>query len=49
MTGLHVAAYFGVREAVAELIRMKYDADSKDTYGRTPLSYAAANVHDAAV
>ena len=44
MTGLHLAAYFGV-EAIVQLLLAteKVDADPKDTYGQTPLSQAAKN------
>ena len=50
MTGLHLAAYFGV-EAVVQLLlgTEKVDADSKDDDGRTPLWRAAANGHEAVV
>ncbi|RYP68408.1 hypothetical protein DL771_006672 [Monosporascus sp. 5C6A] len=44
MTGLHLAAYFGLEEAVKAIVG-KYDLDVKDSYGRTPLSYAAENGH----
>ncbi|PVH67388.1 ankyrin [Cadophora sp. DSE1049] len=50
MTGLHLAAYFGV-EAVVQLLlgTEKVDADSKDTHGQTPLSYAADNGQEVVV
>src|SRR5271154_5894157 len=49
MTGVHVAAYFGLREAIAALLAKDgVDPDSKDTYyGQTPLSWAAGNGHEA--
>ncbi|RYP80241.1 hypothetical protein DL769_002543 [Monosporascus sp. CRB-8-3] len=48
MTGLHLAAYFGLEEA-AKAIMGEYDLDVKDSYGRTPLSWAAENGHGAVV
>src|SRR5271170_4794801 len=51
MTGVHVAAYFGLKEAIAALLAKDgVDPDSKDTYyGQTPLSWAAGNGHEAVV
>ena len=49
MTGLHLAAYFGVNEAANTLLTHGQSADLKDSYGRTPLSYAAAYGHEAVV
>ena len=49
MTGLHLAAYFGVEEAVKAVLQERVEADAKNTYGRTPLSYAAENGHEAVV
>ena len=49
MTGLHLAAYFGVSEAANTLLSHGQSADLKDSYSRTPLSYAAANGHKAVV
>jgi hypothetical protein len=49
MTGVHVAAYFGLREAMMALLKGRYNLDSKDSYGRTPLSLAAENGHEAVV
>jgi hypothetical protein len=45
MTGLHLAAYFGVDDAVRDLLSSN-SPDLKDGYSRTPLSYAAANGHE---
>ena len=49
MTGIHVAAYFGVVEVVTELIGEGLDIDPRDNWGRTPLSWAAENDRDAVV
>ncbi|KAK4078540.1 uncharacterized protein Triagg1_2871 [Trichoderma aggressivum f. europaeum] len=43
MSGLHLAAYFGVERAVDYLLQTGCSPDLKDTYGRTPLSWAAKN------
>jgi hypothetical protein len=48
MTGLHIAAHFGVREVVNALLRGQR-LDLKDSYGRMPLSCAAENDHEAVV
>ena len=48
MTGLHLAAYFGVNNAVQLLIGSNC-LDSKDSYGRTPLLWAAIRGHDTVV
>ncbi len=47
MTGLHLAAYFGVDDVVEVLASSS--PDPKDSYDRTPLSWAAWNGHEAAV
>ena len=47
MTGLHLAAYFGVYEAANILSRHVQSLDMKDSYSRTPLSWAAENGHEA--
>ncbi|KAH8767818.1 hypothetical protein BGZ57DRAFT_797785, partial [Hyaloscypha finlandica] len=49
MTGLHLGAYFGVKEAVEALLHKGVETDSKDNYGQTPLSWAAQNGHEAVV
>jgi ankyrin repeat protein len=49
MTGVHVAACFGLREAVTALVKIGHDPGSRDGYGRTPLSWAAEKGHEAVV
>jgi ankyrin repeat protein len=49
MTGLHLAAYFGVYEAANILISHVQSLDTKDSNNRTPLSWAAENGHEAVV
>jgi hypothetical protein len=45
MTGLHLAAYFGVSKA-ADTLLLEHSPDLKDTFNRTPLWYAAQNGHE---
>jgi ankyrin repeat protein len=47
VTRVHLAAYFGLGEVMVVLLKGRYDLDSKDSYGRTPLSYAAEKGHEA--
>ncbi|KAM0425053.1 hypothetical protein ACHAPT_009612 [Fusarium lateritium] len=49
MTGLHLAAYFGVRGAVNTLLQRPHSVNVKDSDGRTPLSYAAQTGNEAVV
>ncbi|KAH8650295.1 hypothetical protein BGZ60DRAFT_389194, partial [Tricladium varicosporioides] len=52
MTGLHLAAYFGlgaIFQPLLAIAQFHVDVDSNDTYGRTPLSYAAKNGHEGVV
>jgi len=48
ITGVHLAAHFGVDNAVQFLIGSN-NPDSNDSYGRTPLSWAAQNGHKGVV
>ena len=49
-TGLHIGASIGLAKIVRLLLeRDGVDPDSKDSYGQTPLSWAAANGHEAIV
>ncbi|KAF7555607.1 hypothetical protein G7Z17_g2037 [Cylindrodendrum hubeiense] len=41
MTGVHVAAYFGLLTPIKALHKNGADLESRDSYGRTPLSWAA--------
>ncbi|KAK8926864.1 Ankyrin repeat, PH and SEC7 domain containing protein secG [Metarhizium anisopliae] len=49
MTGLHLAAYFGIHPAVDELVRQGHKPSVKDKCNRTPLTYAAEQGHDSVV
>lgn len=49
MTGLHLASYFGIFEAVDELVRQGHNGSLKDKCNRTPLMYAAEQGHDCVV
>jgi hypothetical protein len=49
MTGVHLAAYFGLAEVTTALLKNGHDPDSKDSNSRTPLSWAAGNGHEAVV
>src|ERR1700722_12363509 len=48
-TGVHLAAYFGLTGVTMALLRSMHDPDVKDTYDRTPLSWAAEKGHEAVV
>lgn len=48
MSGLHLAAYFGIDSVIQHLLE-KFDPNSRDSYNRTPLSWAAKNGHEAVV
>ncbi|OAQ96229.1 hypothetical protein LLEC1_02864 [Akanthomyces lecanii] len=43
MTGLHLAAYFGIEEVMDPLFKGLRDAAARDGSGRTPLFYACMN------
>jgi hypothetical protein len=49
VTGLHLAAYFGLEYMVRALLSRKQCPYAQDTNGRTPLFYAAENGHAAVV
>lgn len=46
VTGLHLAAYFGLVEATESLLASGHDVDTKDSDGRTPLFSAVMNVNE---
>jgi hypothetical protein len=48
MTGLHLAAYFGAEESIRMLLGI-VSQSVKDSYNRTPLSWAAESGHEAVV
>ncbi|KAI0147300.1 hypothetical protein GGR57DRAFT_258771 [Xylariaceae sp. FL1272] len=48
MTGLHLAAYFGLDHTI-EIIITDNNADARDSGGQTPLSWAAERGHEAVV
>ena len=49
MIGVHVAAYFGLGGAIIGRLKNGYNPDFQDSYGRTPLSWAAGRGHEAVV
>ena len=49
MTGVHLAAYFGLDNIIIALLKRGVDPDPIDSYGWTPLSYAAAQGYMAVV
>lgn len=49
MTGLHLAAYFGISSAVDALVRQRRKPSVNDRCNRTPLTYAAEQGHDSVV
>jgi ankyrin repeat protein len=49
MIGVHVAAYFRLREEMIILLENGYHSESEDSDGRTPLSWAAKKRHEAVV
>ncbi|RAO66282.1 uncharacterized protein BHQ10_002294 [Talaromyces amestolkiae] len=46
---VHLAAYFGLVESMTDLLEKQYAPNPKDSSGRTPLSWAAENGHEAVV
>ncbi|KAI9778776.1 MAG: hypothetical protein M1839_007866 [Geoglossum umbratile] len=49
MTGVHLAAYFGLKEVIIALLKDGYDLKFKDSHGWTPLSRAAGKGHERVV
>jgi ankyrin repeat protein len=46
MTGVHIAAYFGLVKTIKGLLKNAYSPDLQDSYGRTALSLAAEGGHE---
>jgi hypothetical protein len=49
VSAVHVAAASGLEATALLLLENGYNADSRDNYGQTPLSWAAVNGHEAVV
>ena len=49
VTGIRFAAYFGLTDITIILLKHGYQQECKDSWGRTPLFWAAANGHEAVV
>ncbi|CEJ93677.1 hypothetical protein VHEMI09251 [[Torrubiella] hemipterigena] len=49
VTGIHLAAYFGLQESVRILLQDWQNIDVRDDWGRTSLLYAARNGYEATV
>jgi ankyrin repeat protein len=49
MTGVHLAAWFGLKDIIIVLLQNGYVPDTQDSHGRTPLSYSAERGHVAVV
>ncbi|KLJ13510.1 hypothetical protein EMPG_11549 [Blastomyces silverae] len=46
MTGLHLAAYFGLEKSTSALLERNASTESKDLFSLTPLALAAMNGHE---
>ncbi|KAI9765361.1 MAG: hypothetical protein M1840_007441 [Geoglossum simile] len=49
VTGVHLAAYFGLVETIISILQNGYNLNLQDSYGQTPLSWAAQGGHEAVV
>jgi Ankyrin repeats (3 copies) len=49
ITGMHLAAYFGLVELITALLERQHDLTPKDENGQTPLHWAAENGYGAVV
>jgi hypothetical protein len=49
VTGVHLAAYFGLTGVIMALLKNRHNPDVKDTYGRTPLSWVVGQRREAVV
>ncbi|XTI89039.1 hypothetical protein V2W45_1399781 [Cenococcum geophilum] len=43
VSGVHLAAYFGLKQAILTLVELLHDPNVRDTDGQTPLWWAAVN------
>ncbi|KAI9772445.1 MAG: hypothetical protein M1840_000648 [Geoglossum simile] len=48
-TAVHLAAYFGLVETMMGVLKNEYNPDLRDSYGQTPLSWAAQEGHEMVV
>ena len=49
IAGVHIAACFGLNKALITLLTIGQDPNLRDTYSRTPLSWAAESGHEAVI
>jgi ankyrin repeat protein len=49
VTGLHLAAYFGLKETIITLLENGHDSTLNDTFGWSPLLRAAEKGHEAMI
>jgi len=49
ITGVHLAEFFELNKAILALFENGHHIDTKDSYGQTPLSWAAENGHEEGV
>ena len=49
MSGIHVAAYYGLRESIFVLLKNGNDTNLRDTWNRTPLMWATENGHESVI
>lgn len=49
LTGVHLTAYHGLFKSLTELLQQGHSPDIKNYHGRTPLSWASRNGHEAVV
>ena len=49
MSGIHVAAYYGLRESIFVLLNNGHNINLRDTWNRTPLMWATENGHESVI
>lgn len=49
LNGMHIAAYFGLKDVLLLLLEDGFDPNSKDSYGNTAILWAASRGHEAVV